>query len=179
MLCNEKLTPLNASSPPSAQPENSCRQQQRPSSAAGPQYVCGVCVCVCTCNGSALGSQTLCVCVWVHVRRQCHRLTDSVCVCVCALSHVRLFVTPQTVACEAPLSMELSRQEYWSALPFPTLGYLPNPGIEPASPTSPCTGKQVLYQLNPQGSPYKLHLSHRKWDKMRIQTIFSYICKCV
>ena len=37
-----------------------------------------------------------------------------------SLSHVQLFVTPWTVACQAPLSMEFSRQEYWSGLPFPT-----------------------------------------------------------
>ena len=39
-----------------------------------------------------------------------------------------------TVACQAPLSMEFSRQEYWSWLPFPSAGDLPNPGIEPRSP---------------------------------------------
>ena len=38
---------------------------------------------------------------------------------------------PWTVACQAPLSMEFSRQEYWSGLPFPSPGDLPNPGIEP------------------------------------------------
>ena len=41
--------------------------------------------------------------------------------------------TPWTVICQAPLSMEFSRQEYWSGLPFPTLGDLPDPGIKPAS----------------------------------------------
>ena len=40
--------------------------------------------------------------------------------CVCVLSHVRLFVTPWTIVCQGPLSMEFSRQEYWSGLPFPT-----------------------------------------------------------
>ena len=39
-----------------------------------------------------------------------------------------------TVACQAPLSMELSRKEYWSGLPFPSPGDLPNPGIKPGSP---------------------------------------------
>ena len=50
------------------------------------------------------------------------------------LSHVRLFVTPWTVAYKALLSMEFSRQEYWSGLPFPSPGDLPNMGIEPRSP---------------------------------------------
>ena len=39
-----------------------------------------------------------------------------------------------TVACQAPLSIEFSRQEYWSGLPSPSPGYLPNPGTEPRSP---------------------------------------------
>ena len=46
-----------------------------------------------------------------------------------------LFATPGTVAHHAPPSMEFSRQEYWTGLPFPSLGDLPNPGIEPGSPT--------------------------------------------
>ena len=62
-----------------------------------------------------------------------------VCVCVCAcactraqlLSHVQFFVTPSTVAHQAPMFWQFSRQEYWSGLPFPTPGDLPNPGIEP------------------------------------------------
>ena len=49
-------------------------------------------------------------------------------------SHVRLFVTPWTVAHQAPPSMGFSRQEYWSGLPFLSRGDLPNPGIEPRSP---------------------------------------------
>ena len=54
-----------------------------------------------------------------------------------SLSRVRLFVTPWTVAHQAPPSMEFSRQEYWSGLPFPSPGDLPNPGIKPTSPASP------------------------------------------
>ena len=50
------------------------------------------------------------------------------------LSRVRLFVTPGTVACQPLLSMGFSRQEYWSGLPFPSPGVLPNPEIEPRSP---------------------------------------------
>ena len=52
-----------------------------------------------------------------------------------SLSRVRLFGTPWTVAYQAPQSMEFSRQEYWSGLPFPPPGDLHNPGIEPRSPT--------------------------------------------
>ena len=46
------------------------------------------------------------------------------------VSHVQLFVTPQTVACQAPLSLEFSRQEYWSGLSCPPPGDLPKPEIE-------------------------------------------------
>ena len=48
-------------------------------------------------------------------------------------SHVRLLATPWAVGHEAPLSMGFSRQEYWSGLPFPSPGNIPNPGIEPWS----------------------------------------------
>ena len=51
----------------------------------------------------------------------------------CVLSQVQLFVTPWTAAHQAPLSMEFSRQEYWSELPFPMPEELPNPGTEPVS----------------------------------------------
>ena len=52
-----------------------------------------------------------------------------------SLSHVQLFVTPWTIAHQAPPFMGFSRQEYWSGLPFPSPGDLPNPGIEPGSTT--------------------------------------------
>ena len=50
------------------------------------------------------------------------------------LSHVQLFVTLWTVACQTPLSMEFSRQEYWSGYSFFSPGNLPDPGIKPGSP---------------------------------------------
>ena len=56
---------------------------------------------------------------------------------VCSLSYVQLFATPQTVARQSPVSMGFPRQDYWSGLPFPTPGDLPNPWIEPMSPMSP------------------------------------------
>ena len=54
-----------------------------------------------------------------------------------ALSHVRLSVTPWTVAQQVSLSMRFFRQEYWSGLPFPAPRDLPDPGIEPTSLMSP------------------------------------------
>ena len=70
----------------------------------------------------------MCVCVCVCV---------CVCTCCAVLSHVQLFATPCTVAGEAPLSLEFSRQEYWSRLPFPTPRDLLGPGIETSSFASP------------------------------------------
>ena len=64
----------------------------------------------------------MCLCVYVH-KHYLH-----------VLSHVRLFVTLWTVAHQASLSMEFSRQKYWSGKLFPFPGYLPNPGMEPRSP---------------------------------------------
>ena len=57
---------------------------------------------------------------------------------MCSVSQsLQLFEAPWTVACQAPLSMRLPRQEYWSVLPFPTSKDLPGLGIEPTSPESP------------------------------------------
>ena len=68
-------------------------------------------------------------------------------------SHIQLFVTPWTVAHKSPLSMGFSRQEYWSGLPFPTPGDLPNSGIKPRSPAS-----QVSSLLSePPGNLLKLY----------------------
>ena len=71
------------------------------------------------------------------------------------LSHfscVSLFVTPWAEACQAPPSMGFSWQEYWSGLPFPSPGHLPEPGIEPRSLalqadalTSEPPGKLIVY----------------------------------
>ena len=71
-----------------------------------------------------------------------------------SLSHVRLFATPGTVAYQASPSMGFSREEYWSGLPFPSPGDLPDPGIEPRSPaleadalTSKPPGKKKTKQV--------------------------------
>ena len=60
--------------------------------------------------------------------------------------------TPRSLACQAPLSMELPRQVYWSGLPCPPPGDVPNPGIEPGLPHC----RQTLYCLSHQGSPEDL-----------------------
>ena len=62
------------------------------------------------------------------------------------------FEAAWTVACQAPLSMGFPRQEYWSGLPFPSPGDLPDPGIEPTSPTL----ASEFLTTEPPGKPPKL-----------------------
>ena len=65
------------------------------------------------------------------------------------LSHIQFFATPWTEAPQAPPSMGFSRQEYWSGLPFPLLGNLPDPGIEPSSPAL----ASEFFTTEPLGKP--------------------------
>ena len=64
------------------------------------------------------------------------------------------FMISWTIACQAPLSMGFSRQEYWGGLPFPSPGELPNPGIESASPVRPALAGR-LFTTEPRGRPHK------------------------
>ena len=64
---------------------------------------------------------------------------------VCMLSCVQLFATPWTVAHQIPLSVEFSRQEYWSGFPFPSPGDLPYTGIKPVSPVPPALAGMPLH----------------------------------
>ena len=75
------------------------------------------------------------------------------CMCEYALSWVQLFETPWTVAHQVLLPMEFSRQEYWSGLPFPTPGDLPNPGIEPTSLVSPVLADR-FFNIVPLEKPF-------------------------
>ena len=78
----------------------------------------------------------VCLCMYVCVHAQ-------------SLSCVLLFAAPWTIAYQAPLSMEISRQEYWSVLPFPTSGDLPDPGIEPVSLVSPALAGRFFTTVLP------------------------------
>ena len=73
------------------------------------------------------------------------------------LSRVRLFVTPWTVAYQAPLSMGFSRQECWRGLPFPSPGDLPDPGIKPGSPAL----QADALPSEPPGKPLKLWIKRK------------------
>ena len=69
---------------------------------------------------------------------------------ICAmLSRVQLFTTPWTAAHQAPLSMGFSRQGYWSGVPLPVLGDLPDPGIEPASLMCPTLAGRFFATVPP------------------------------
>ena len=88
-------------------------------------------------------------------------------VCASVLSPVRLYVTSWTAAHQAPMSVEFSRQEYWSGLPFSFPGDLPNPGIKPTSPASPgLVGR--FFTTEPPGKPSCLLSFH---------LLFNFKCK--
>ena len=79
-------------------------------------------------------------------------------VCVCSCTRAQFFVTPWTAGRQAPLSMEFSRQEYWSGLPLSSPGDLPNPGIEPTSPASPTLAGR-FFTTEPPGKPLQNSLT--------------------
>ena len=89
-----------------------------------------------------------------------------------SLSRVRLFVTPWTVACQAPLSMGLSKQEYWSGLPFPPPGNLPHPGIKPRSPA--LQADSLLSE--PPGKPQKEYGIRRMVGSLQSIWSWDYVC---
>ena len=84
------------------------------------------------------------------------------------LSCVQLFATPWTVALQAPLSMGFSEQEYWSGLPFPSPGGLPDSGIQPRSPRS----KYKFSHLWRGKSTFTKEIFIRKgnWTRKRVTT---------
>ena len=78
-------------------------------------------------------------------------------------SHLRLFVTLWTVACQAPLSMGLSGQEYWSGLPCPPPGDLPDPGIKPMSLASPALAGRFFTTSTP-------------WEHVKVAQSYPTLC---
>ena len=95
-----------------------------------------------SCSQSSFFLNPLCVCV---------------CVCVCVCGQLRLTLCdPMDCSPQAPLSMEFSRQEYWSRLPFPASGKLPDPWVEPVSLASPALAGS-FFTLHHLGSPTLLY----------------------
>ena len=86
------------------------------------------------------------------------------CVCVSRLV-ISDSATPQTVALQASLSAEFSRQEYWSGLPFPSPEELPNPGIEPWSPASQADSLPSELQGTPSKSLSRVWLFVTPWTR--------------
>ena len=90
----------------------------------------------------------------------------------CSVAQVCLVsdsATPWTVACQAPWSMKFSRQEYWSGLPFPTLGDLPDQGIKPKSLASPALAGRFFITAPPGKPINRLHIS--KYNSNKIDKI--------
>ena len=112
----------------------------------------------------------------------CSRVWDPIdALLACIFSHVWFFATPWTITYRNPLSMGFSKQEYWSALPFPSPGDIPDPGIEPTSPMSPAlpaAAADNLLQLcptlcdptdrSPSGSPVPRILQARTLEWVAI-----------
>ena len=88
------------------------------------------------------------------LEKEAQIVKDAIYVCSITFSHVRLFVTLWTVTCQAPLSLEFSRQEYWSGLPLPSPGDLPNPRIQPVPPALQADSLTT----EPPGKPEKMLL---------------------
>ena len=90
--------------------------------------------------------------------------------------HVQLFVTLWTVACQAPLSLGFSRQEYRCGLPCPPPGNLPDPGIEPASPVAPALQGKSLPLSHWGSMQYRIGITNNrkmsKWRHRKLSNVF-------
>ena len=86
--------------------------------------------------------------------------------------------TPWTVAHQVPLSMEFSRQEYWSGVPFHPSGDLPEPGIKPVSPASPAlAGGSLQIRPGKKKNPAKRaqHCPHQMPTSHRLKAVYSQV----
>ena len=87
---------------------------------------------------------------------------------VVVVNHVWLFELPWTIAPQAPLSVELSRQEYWGGLPFPSPGGLLDPGTEPVSLASRALAGGLFSSVPPEKPVFKMcNCSQNTWEKLR------------
>ena len=89
----------------------------------------------------------------------------------CPLSRVQLFAIPWTTAHQAPLSMEFSRQEYWSRLPFSILGDLPDPETELTSLVSPALASRFFMTVTPEKPQFMVYRSIKRGRKDRLKTV--------
>ena len=111
------------------------------------------------------------------MNQQLPKITDNPVLCTCvyvcehacarSLDHIQFFATPWTVAHQAPLPMEFSRQDHWSGLSFPPPGDFLDPGIKTASPLSPALASGFFTTESP-GKPF-LHLMSTKTLKVVVK----------
>ena len=95
------------------------------------------------------------ICVYKHICVYVDILYLTIYICAQSLSRVQLSAAPWTVAHQAPLSIEFLRQEYWSGLPFPAPGHLPNPGIDWICLLSLLHWQVNFLPLMPRGMPQR------------------------
>ena len=95
---------------------------------------------------------------------------NNIIVCVCAQLRLTLCSPMDCVACQAPLSMEFSRQEYWSGLPFPNPEDLPDSGIKLTSPASPASAGR-LFKTGPPEKPISKSNKPKSYFFEKINTV--------
>ena len=105
---------------------------------------------------------------YLSVEYKIHWPKKKVLCCAELVSCVQLSAVPGTVARQAPLSTEFSRQEYWNGLPFSIPGDLPDPGIKPTFSFISCIGRRILHHWHQLGSPIK-----RYWVGQKLHSGFS------
>ena len=99
---------------------------------------------------------------------------------MCGLSHIPVFAIPMMVAHQAPLSLGLSRQEYWSGLPFPPPGHLPDSAIKPECLTSPALAAGFFatsttweaLSIDNNGADWSQQVCHAMSSKNKKECIF-------
>ena len=97
-----------------------------------------------------------------------------------SLSHVLLFATPWTVSHQAPLSMKFSRKEYWSELPFPSPGDLPDPGIKLWSPALQADSLLSVFRGGAERGRVKIYICvyiFNLWEWVKIKYIYVHTLK--
>ena len=123
--------------------------------------------------------------VAIYISRSSHnKYQGLISLCCAVLTHfspVQLFGTLWTVACQDPLSMGFPRQQYWSELPFPSLGDLSDPGVEPRAFAPPALAG-VFFTTEPPGKPQ--YLSHFNYNYnplyyYNISGLKTCLCHCI
>ena len=120
-----------------------------------------VCVCVCVCVNWYMMIWYIYL-LWLMLSFSCSAVSNS-------------FVSPLTITHQAPLSMEFSRQEYWSGLPFHSPGYLPNPGIELTSPAWQADSLQPSHLGSPSTLIMCIEICTYNWKYTYYTHIYIYL----